>query len=36
LYMVTGFGDHRFYRRSEYSAVKMQEPEIREAYGSCE
>ena len=32
LHMVTGFKEHRFYRRSENRAVLMEEPEIREAY----
>jgi hypothetical protein len=32
LHLVTGFKEHRFYRRAENRAVLMEEPEIREAY----
>jgi len=32
LYMVTGFKEHRFYRRAEQRTILMEEPEIREAY----
>ena len=32
LYMATGYGDWRFYRRGETRVNRMSEPEIREAY----
>lgn len=32
LHMVTGYGENRFYRRGEKQVIRMEEPEIREAY----
>ena len=32
LHMVSGFKQHRFYRRGEYRTIPMSEPEVREAY----